>query len=60
MKAKNMIKESIHRRGMTLAELSRRTGIPYHRVRKAVEGDSRIMANDFLLYCKVLDIEVRE
>lgn len=59
MEAKKMIKEGINNRGMSLAELSRRTGIPYHRVRKAVDGESKINAKDFIVYCKVLNIDIR-
>lgn len=59
MEAKRILKEGINNRGMSLAELSRRTGIPYHRVRKAVDGETKINAKDFIIYCKVLKIDIR-
>lgn len=59
MTAKKLIKEYVFESGMTLKELSRRTGIPYHRVRKALSSDSKIMASDFVAYCKVLNIEIK-
>ena len=59
MTARNMIQEQVKKNGMTLKELSRRTGIPYHRVRKAIGGESKIMAYDFLAYCKVLNFDIK-
>lgn len=58
MAAKKLIKEHFSKSGMSMKELSRRTGIPYHRVRKAVCSESKIMASDFVAYCKVLNIEI--
>ena len=59
MTAKSIIKERVQDIGITLSELSRRTGIPYSRVHRTLRGNARLMATDFLVYCKALKIEIR-
>jgi DNA-binding IclR family transcriptional regulator len=59
MTAKNIVKERVADTGITLSELSRRTGIPYNRVHRTLKGNARLMANDFLVYCKALKIEIK-
>lgn len=59
MTAKNIIKERIADTGITLSELSRRTGIPYNRVHRTLKGNAKLMATDFLVYCKALKIEIK-
>lgn len=58
MTAKNLIKKRVADTGITLSELSRRTGIPYSRVHRTLKGNARLMATDFLVYCRTLKIEV--
>lgn len=59
MTAKELIKKEVRNCGITLAELSRRTGIPYHRVRRTIDGESTLTAKDFVIYCKVLNVDIR-
>ena len=59
MTAKGMIQEKIQETGIPLAELSRRTGIPYSKIYRVLKGSGRLDAEDFILFCKVLKIEVK-
>lgn len=59
MTAKNIIKKQITENGITLSELSRKTGIPYNRVHRTLKGNAKLKATDFLVYCKALKIEIK-
>ena len=59
MTAKGMIQEKIQETGIPLAELARRTGIPYSKIYRTLKGSGRLDAEDFILFCKVLKIEVK-
>lgn len=59
MTAKNIIKNRVADTGISLSELSRRTGIPYNRVHRTIKGNARLMAEDFIAYCRTLKIEIK-
>lgn len=59
MTAKNIVRERIADTGISLSELSRRTGIPYSKVYRTIKGNARLIAGDFIVYCRELKIEIK-
>lgn len=47
-------------RGMSVAELSRRTGIEYENLRVSLKGERKIPAPEFVKLCRQLDLEVED
>lgn len=55
--AQKIIKDRVQEFGITIAELSRRTGLPRQRINKAIKGEARLKGTDFLILCRALKIE---
>jgi lambda repressor-like predicted transcriptional regulator len=55
--AQTIIKHKVQEYGITIAELSRRTGLPSSRIKKAIKGEARLKGADFLILCRALKIE---
>lgn len=47
-------------RGMSVAELSRRTGIEYENLRVSLKGERKIPAPEFVKLCRQLDLRVED
>ena len=47
-------------RGISLAELARRTGIEYEALRTALEGKRNMRASEFLCLCQELDLTLSD
>jgi predicted transcriptional regulator len=55
--ARKVLQRRVEEYGITIAELSRRTGIPKTRLKKGLKGEAAIKGGDFLLICRALQIE---
>lgn len=55
----DILAEEWQERGMTLAELSRRSGVSYHRIRRAFFEGSRLRYEDAVAVAKTLKVELR-
>lgn len=54
--ASAMVNAKLDERGMSIAELARRADVEYERVRGSLVEDRKMLADEFLRYCKVLGI----
>lgn len=55
----DILAEAWQERGITIAELSRRSGVQYHRIRRAFTENGRLRYDDAAAIAKVLKIELR-
>ena len=55
----DILAEEWQERGMTLAELSRRSGVSYHRLRRAFSEGGRLRYEDAVAIAKALKVELR-
>ena len=58
MEVATVIKESQEKRGISTAELSRRTGIEYEALRTSLNGNRGITAGEFVSLCRELGLDV--
>ena len=54
------INEKKAERGISLAELSRRTGIEYEALRTSLSGDRNLKATEFIDLCRELSLEISD
>lgn len=54
------IREAKERRGISVAELSRRTGIEYEALRNSIEGKRGITAAEFVSLCHELELDLED
>lgn len=54
--ASALVNSKMDERGMSIAELARRSEVEYERVRGSLMGERKMLADEFLRYCKVLGI----
>lgn len=60
MEVQTVIKESQERRGISTAELSRRTGIEYEALRTSLRGERGITAGEFVSLCRELGLNLAD
>lgn len=60
MNVQNVIKESQERRGISTAELARRTGIEYEALRTSLRGERGITAGEFVSLCRELNLNLAD
>lgn len=57
-KAYQIISAEVTRRGMSVAELSRRSGIKHELLRRSLCGDRRLQADEFIALCAELGLRL--
>ena len=60
MQVKEVIEDARMKRGISTAELSRRTGIKYQNLWASLNGERSIPAPEFVMLCKELDLSVED
>ena len=55
-----VIKKAQTERGISVAELSRRTNIPYENLRVSLKGDRKITAPELVSLCRELNLDVAD
>lgn len=55
----DILSDEWQERGMSLAELSRRSGVSYHRLRRAFNEGVRLRYEDAVAVAKALKVELR-
>ncbi len=58
MKAYEVIDAKVQERGITNAELSRRTGIDSELLRRSLIGARKIAADEFIVLCRELELNI--
>lgn len=58
MKAYEVIDKRVQERGISNAELSRRTGIDNELLRRSLAGNRRIAADEFVVLCRELNLDI--
>ncbi len=59
MTPERMIEKEIVRRGMTLREAGRRSGVKYSRLQPALGGAAELRADEYISLCLLLDVDPR-
>ena len=60
MKAYEVIDAVVQKRGIPIAELSRRVGIDSELLRRSLSGNRKIGADEFVAICRELELEVSD
>lgn len=60
MTAAEVISKKVEARGITLSELSRRTNVKPHALRRVVAGERLLKADEFVALCKELDLDIED
>ena len=59
MKPEEMIRRELDKRGMTMAEASRRSGVKYSTLQSALAGRTKLNVCAYLSLCLLLSIDPR-
>lgn len=54
------VQYALKKTGMSIRELSRRTGVNYHTARNGIIGKTSMQSEHFLRYAEVLDIDFQQ
>ena len=54
------VQYALKKTGMSIKELSRRTGVNYHTVRNGIMGKTSMQAQHFILYAEILNIDLQQ
>lgn len=57
MSAIELVEKRRIERGMSVAELSRRSRIEYDKLYGSIQGERKLLADEFVPVCKALDIK---
>lgn len=60
MRAFEIIGETVAERGMPVSELARRVGMGKELMRRCLNGERKIAADEFISICGVLDLELSD
>lgn len=60
MKAYEVIDAEVRKRGISIAELSRRVGIDSELLRRSLTGNRKIGADEFIALCEELQLEIAD
>ena len=60
MKAYEVIDEVVQKRGIPIAELSRRVGIDSELLRRSLAGNRKIAADEFVALCNELELGISD
>lgn len=60
MKAYEVIDAEVQKRGISIAELSRRVGIDYELLRRSLAGNRKIGADEFIALCEELQLGIAD
>lgn len=60
MHANEIIAHKRDERGMTIAELSRRTGIDYESLRVSLAGNRKLTGDELVSLCRVLNLDLAD
>ena len=56
----DVVRNAQERRGITVAELSRRTGIKYESLRVSLDGKRNITGPELVSLCKELELDISD
>lgn len=59
-KAVDKLKKIVEQKGMPIAEICRRAGLPYELIRRSLVEERSMKVDEFISICKVLKIEFNE
>jgi len=54
------VRYALKKTGMSIKELSRRTGVNYHTARNGILGKTSMQSDHFLRYAEVLNIDLQQ
>ncbi len=54
------VQYALKKNGMSIKELSRRTGVNYYTARNGIVGKTSMQAQHFILYAEVLNIDLQQ
>ena len=54
------VQYALKKSGMSIKELSRRTGVNYYTARNGIMGKTSMQAQHFILYAEVLNIDLQQ
>lgn len=54
------VRYALEKTGMSIKELSRRTGVNYHTARNGILGKTSMQSDHFLRYAEVLNIDLQQ
>lgn len=60
MKAYEVIDAEVQKRGISIAELSRRVGIDSELLRRSLTGNRKIGADEFIVLCEELQLGIAD
>lgn len=60
MKAYEVIDAEVQKRGISIAELSRRVGIDSELLRRSLTGNRKIGADEFIALCEELQLRIAD
>ena len=58
-RAETMVQSAIQERGMTIREVSIKTGIPYYKLQISLNGKRHLRVEEFLTLCALLKLDPR-
>lgn len=58
--AASSVQIALEKTGMSIKELSRRSGVNYHTARNGIKGKTTMQAEHFILFADVLNIDLQQ
>ena len=58
--AASSVQIALKKTGMSIKELSRRSGVNYHTARNGIKGKTTMQAEHFILFADVLNLELQQ